>query len=260
MGFLNNLFKKKDEPQLEGKRLEQALKRAAGEPAWRKTFYELLLSEKLVVITNGASDTDEDGMLKAGSTVSFASYPDGKIPVFTSVNRVFDKQVIKEQVHQMTLTGRDLFELAKGATFLLNPYSDYGKELLPHEIAGLLDGTLFLPTNQITVEKETQVLIGQPSVYPDEAVASLKLVFAKYPAVQAAYLGWIHNPESEDPPHYIFAVEGTVDIEDAIQEAGFVTQEHLHGQLVDLIRISGTPGDTGIDGYFKESVKPFYKK
>jgi hypothetical protein len=260
MGFLDNLFKKKDAPQPKDNRLEEALKRAAGEPAWRKTFYELLLSEKLVVITSGASDTDEDGVLKAGSTVSFASYPDGKIPVFTSVARVFDKQVIKEQVHQMTIMGRDLFELAAGATFLLNPYSDYGKELLPDEIADLLNGTLFLPTNQITVEKETPVLIGQPKVYPDKVVASLKLVFTKYPAVSAAYLGWMHNPESEDPPHYVFAVEGTSDIEDAIQEAGFVCKEHLPGQIFDLMRISGTAGATGIEGYFKESVKPFYKK
>jgi hypothetical protein len=31
----------------------------------------------------------------------------------------------------MEMTGENLFDLAKGATFLLNPYSEYGKELLP---------------------------------------------------------------------------------------------------------------------------------
>ena len=130
---------------------------------------------------------------------------------------------------------------------------------MPGEIADLLSGTIFNPTNTITVQKETQVLIGQPSVYPDEAVASLKMVFAKYPAVKAAYLGWIHNPESEDPAHYIFAVQGDGNIEDAIQEAGFVAQEHLRGQLFDLMRISGAPDDTGIGSYFINDVIPFYK-
>jgi hypothetical protein len=258
MGFFD-LFKKKDEAP-EGNRLEEALKKAAGEPAWRKTFYELLLAEDVVILTDGKAEANNKGMLESGTSVGIVSFSDGKIPVFTSVDRIFDNDVIKEQVHQMTMKGRHLFELTAGASYFLNPYSDYRKDLLPDEVADLLNGTLFSPANTITVEKETQVLIGQPSVYPDEAVASLKLVFAKYPAVKAAYLGWIHNPESKDPAHYIFAVEGDGVVEDAIQEAGFVAQEHLRGQIFDLTRISGAPDDTGIDSYFINDVKPFYSR
>lgn len=36
-----------------------------------------------------------------------------------------------------------MFGLAKGATFILNPYSDYNKELIPEEIENLLNGTIY---------------------------------------------------------------------------------------------------------------------
>jgi len=257
MGIFD-IFKKKPQEH-EGNRLEVALQKAAKEPAWRKTFYELLLTERLVVMTSGTSVVEE-GMLKTGAEIAFVTLPDGRIPVFTSVDRIFDKQVIKDEVHQMTLKGRDLFELAVGASFILNPYSDYGKDLLPGEIADLLNGTIFSPPNTITVQKDTQVLIGQPAEYPLEAIASLKEVFAKYDNVNAAYLGWIDNPESDDPAHYIFAVEGNGDFKDAIHEAGFVAQGHLGAQIFDIMRISGNRGADGIEGYFIDSVKPFYKR
>jgi len=257
MGIFDVFKKKPQEP--EGNRLEIALQKAAKEPAWRKTFYELLLTEDLVVMTSGTSVTDE-GVLKTGSEVAFVTLPDGRIPVFTSVERIFDKQVIKDEVHQMTLKGRDLFELAIGASFILNPYSDYGKDLLPGEIADLLNGTIFLPTNTITVQKDTHVLIGQPAEYPVEAIASLKVVFAKYANVSAAYLGWIDNPEIEEPAHYIFAVEGIGDFKDAVNEAGFVAHEHLGGQIFDMMRISANKGADGIEGYFIDNVTPFYKR
>ncbi len=39
-----------------------------------------------------------------------------------------NKDIVKEEVEYMQMKGKNLFDFAKGATFLLNPYSDYGKE------------------------------------------------------------------------------------------------------------------------------------
>jgi hypothetical protein len=253
-----DFLKKKEDQADENVSLEEALKRAAGEPAYRKVFYEKLLTEKLVVITDGPSQGAEEGMLEAGSSVNIVSFPDGKVPVFTSTDRIFDKGIIKEHVPYMEMIGADLFTLAVNTTFILNPYSDYGKELLEHEIKSLLDGSIFGPTKKIVIEKDTQVRIGQPAVYPAEIVASLKLLFIKHEQVTAAYLGWIHNPETEDPPHYIFAIEGSGDLQPIMHEAGFIAEGHLgKEQIVDFIRLDGS---TGIEGYFKEHTQPFYQK
>lgn len=52
--------------------------------------------------------------------------------------RYFDKGIVKEQVEVLEVRSEDIFNFFKGATLVLNPYSDYGKELLPNEIEGLL--------------------------------------------------------------------------------------------------------------------------
>ena len=60
----------------------------------------------------------------------------------------------------LTLNGRALLEMTRGAPFILNPGSDYGKELLPEEIASLLDPDRMSPSRSCW--SRTQVLIGQP--------------------------------------------------------------------------------------------------
>src|SRR5687768_15577178 len=155
MGIFD-IFKKKKE-QLVQESLETLLQKAATGPASRVEFYKRLLSDDLVIITD-ASGTEGKRIAKAGEKINIFSYPDGKIPVFTSKERIFDKGVVKEEVHIMEIKGESLFGLARGATFLLNPYSDYGKELLPEEIEAMLKGTILTSSHkQIIVAKDTQV-------------------------------------------------------------------------------------------------------
>ena len=69
-------------------------------------------------------------------------------------NRVFDKGVIKEGVPYISLKGQDLFEVAKGATFILNPYSNYCKVLIPEEIENLMDGTIYDKIDKDEIENK----------------------------------------------------------------------------------------------------------
>ena len=181
------------------------------------------------------------------------------IPVFTSTDRIFDKGVVKEQVEYMQMKGENLFKITKGATFLLNPYSDYGKELLPDEIRKLLNGTILTDTAKtLKIEKETEVLIGQPAKYPNEIVKSLKKLFSERPNVKAAYLGWICNSDSDIAPHYIFALDADGDLHNLTQEAGFTAKQFLEqGEFVDFIKIDK---NNGISDYFLKQTKPFYER
>ncbi|MCC8408623.1 enhanced serine sensitivity protein SseB C-terminal domain-containing protein [Mucilaginibacter sp. UR6-1] len=239
-------------------RLEAVLQKAASEPAYRLEFYQLLLSEDLVVITQDTGLPEGSFIAEENTTISIATLSDGRVPVFTSTDRIFDKGVIRHQVPFVAMKGKDLFKMTSGAKFILNPYSDYGKELLAEEITNMLNGTVLEPVHQqITVEKETQVLIGQPASYPEKLVESLKILLATKPAVKAAFLAFIHDPSSGIEPHYIIGLDMDSADQTVNNEVGFLAQSHLGpGEIVDLILVSK---DNGISSYFR-STTPFYKR
>ena len=256
MGFFD-IFKNKSSDKKD-LTLEELLQKAAKEPAFRADFYKRLVSDKLVVITEGSNIPHGEQVLKESTKVNLVSYPDGKIPVFTSEERIFDKGVIKEKIQFLEMAGKDLFALAKGATFLLNPYSDYGKELLPNEIEQILNGTILTSNSKvIEVQKPTKVQVGQPAKYPTEIVNSLQKLFVERTNVNAAYVAWIYDTSSGQPPHYIFAIDGNGDLQSVMNEAGFTAQQILgKNEIIDFMRIDNTGG---INNYFLKQ-QPFYKR
>jgi hypothetical protein len=159
----------------------------------------------------------------------------------------------------LELKGEDLFNTTKGAALILNPYSGYGKELVPAEIEQMLNGTILTSSHRkITIAKETSVQIGQPANYPTEIVNTLSNLFSKNANVNAAYVGWIYNPSSGQPPHYIFAIDGKGDLQNLTDQAGFIAQQYLKpDEFVDFFRINNKGG---ISDYFLKETKPFYRK
>ena len=138
-------------------------------------------------------------------------------------------------------------------------HSDYGKELLPNEIESLLKGTILANNHQqMTVEQNTQVQIGQPANYPTELVNSLKTLFADRPSVKAAYLGWIYNPSIEEPPHLIFALEIEGERESITNEAGYTAQQLSNpNDIIDFIHIDS---NGGLNDYFTKETTAFYTR
>ncbi len=258
---LFDLFKKKDSGDVffNESDLERSLRKAATEPAYRVEFYKKLLTEKLVVLTSKTSIPAGEHTLKEDTNVDIATLEDGRIPVFTSTSKIFDKGIIKEQVSFLEMKGEDLFKLATGATFILNPYSDYGKELLPDEIKSLLNDTILTDQHkQITVQEDTQVQIGQPANYPTDIVNSLKKLFIERPAVKAAYLGWIYNPTAGEPPHLIFALDIEGEKQTITNEAGFTAQQlSKPADIIDFIQIDT---NDGLSDYFLNQTTAFYKR
>ena len=150
MGIFDIFKKKKTESTFPENELEQNLMKASTDASARNEFYTKLLWNELIVLTNGHSDSEEGvKTLEKDTTVQFVTFENGQIPVFTSTNRIFDKGIVKEQVPFMAMKGQDLFGVAKGATFILNPYSDYGKELIPQDIQF---GYQLLPSESLDVK------------------------------------------------------------------------------------------------------------
>ena len=155
MGVLDIFKKKKTDLTFPTNELERCLMQAASNVFARKDFYQKLLWNQLFVLTSDRSGFEEETkILETDTTVHFVVFENGHIPVFTSKNRIFDKGVIKKEVTYIALKGQDLFETTKGATFILNPYSDYGKELIPEEIENLMNGTIYHQIDKAEIDNK----------------------------------------------------------------------------------------------------------
>ncbi len=258
MGLFDIFKKKKTDSTFPENELEKTLMEAATKVSARNEFYQKLLWNELVVLTNGQDNSDEGvRTLERDTTVQFVTFKNGHIPVFTSTNRIFDKGVIKEQVPFMAMKGQDLFGVAKGATFILNPYSDYGKELIPNEIESLLNGSIFEQQSEMTIEQDTEIQIGQPANYPTELVSALSKLFKEKESVKAAYLAAIKMDKTEELPHLMIAIDVEGNMSSITNEAGPFAERLLNNEIVDFIQIDR---NGGISDYFLNETEPFYKR
>ena len=259
MGIFDIFKKKKIESTFPENELEQNLMKASSDISARKEFYMKLLWNELIVLTNGHTQSEEGRKtLEKDTEVQFVTFESGQIPVFTSTNRIFDKGIIKEEVPFMSMKGQDLFGITKGASFIINPYSDYGKELIPQEIESLLNGSIFEKTNEMEITEDTEILIGQPSKYPTELVNALKNLFNEKKSVKAAYLATVKMDKSEELPHIMIAIDIDGDRAEIINVAGPLAEKYLKNEIVDFMQIDIKGG--GISDYFVNETKPFYKR
>ena len=259
MGIFDIFKKKNTDSTFPENDLEKVLMEAATDASARKAFYTKLLWNDLFVLTNGREEIQEGvKTLEKDTTVEFITFENGQIPLFTSTNRIFDKGIIKEQVPYLAMKGQDLFELSKGATFILNPYSDYGKELLPQEIESLLNGSIFDHTNEVRIEENTEIQMGQPAKYPTELVKVLTRFFKDQPSVNAAYLALISMEKSKDLHHLMIGIDVEGNMSSVASKAGPLIENLLgKDEVVDFVQIDDKGG---VSEYFLNETKPFYKR
>lgn len=259
MSFWTNLFRNFRNAPSETA-LESLLKKSLKDPSFRGEFYKQLLSEHLIVITEPGSSQN----LEQVRSFKILTLEDGRIPIFTSPDRIFDKGVMQGEVQTLKQVGKDLFQNLKEKTFVLNPFSDCSKELYPEEISLVINASytgsysqLTNSSHQIEIPEKTTVGIGQPAVYPTEIVDALRKLFIEdLTSVKAAYMGWVcFSPE--DLPHLIFGLDIEGDAESVINKAISTAQLFLKPEeMIDFIQISSTSG--AVASYLLNETKPFY--
>ena len=180
--------------------LETLLKKAATEPGLRPLFYKTLLESELIVLTN--EQTGDEGLktLEKDTNFKIMTMNDGKIPIFTSTDRIFDKKVIETEVPFIGMAGRTLLETTKGATLVINPFSNFGKELTPSEIISLLNGTFFQPKHTEEIKKNTKIRIGQPAQLPDGMEKSISTYSKTRSEIEAVYIAILERVDSGEYP------------------------------------------------------------
>jgi len=230
---------------------------AATEPAHRAQFYRDLLASEIFILPVGELPAIHNGVIQIGAKLAIQHLEaDGRIllPFFSSLPRL--QATIREEREYLRLGVRPFFEMTRGATLILNPGGDYGKEFLPDEVSRLLDGSMFQPQERHIVERATQVLIGQPAKYPTRLAEALQSLYARLPKVRAAYLAQYFDPSRDKAPGLLVAIDAADDLESIISESGICAQglipDHDHLDFVQLQQ-------SGLQSHFLQT-KPFYKK
>jgi hypothetical protein len=162
--------------------LERALVRAVKEPAAAPDFYRLLLESNLLVLgtAEGREGATEEFSLAPGSQLSLVTgLKDGHqyLPVFSSVARM--QEFVKQESKYLSIRGQDLLDLTRGAPVILNPASEYGKELTAEQVGQLLGPPRPLGAPR-TIVSDTN--------YPAPLVEALIRVFKAHPDVDAAWM------------------------------------------------------------------------
>jgi hypothetical protein len=235
--------------------LEKALVRAVKDPQTAPVFYRLLLECELLVLgtVQGREDASEQFALEPGGKLALVTgLKDGGqfLPVFSSLSRM--QEYVREESKYLRVNGRALLELTRGAPVILNPASEYGKELTAGQVAQLLDPP--------AVSRASRTIIGEAD-YPLELVNMLSGVFAARSEVEAAWMIQVTFADRAGQPHPLVGVE--LDAKKggnwkALMQAVEAAARSLPGQLFDIQRI-----DRDHPGGLSEAllqVPPFYQR
>jgi hypothetical protein len=182
-------------------KLEEALVAAVKNPATAPDFYRLLLDSDLIVPGTAEGHESASGpfQLTPATTLNLnPGFTNGErfLPVFTSMLRMQD-YVTKESKY-LSLNGRALMDITRGAKLILNPASDYGKVFTPAEIAQLLDPPV--PAGA------PKTIIGEADFNP-RLLEALVTLFQATPEITTAWMIQVTFADRAKEPHPLLGIE-----------------------------------------------------
>lgn len=240
--------------------LERALVHAANDPAGRPAFYRALAEAPLFVIRQGTDPEADTGKrtLEADTSVAIQNIEhNGRvyIPVFSSLARL--QAVIDQEVPYFAINAVDFFRATPGSDLLLNPGSEYGKEISAEEAASVVSGEIWRSERHVT-ESASTVLLGVPKRYPRELADALARFLAGKKAVRRAWIAHFFDPARGESAHTLVALEADRDAEAIIREVGPVIDGvEVPDPPVDFIVVTG---NGSLDDYFLREAEPFFTR
>jgi hypothetical protein len=234
--------------------VERLLAAAAADPAERPAFAPALLDADVLAL--GSLDRDPvGGRAEAGTGSRLVSWEDDDgetTPFFTSEPMLHATLAARPDTdpHFVTMRCRDLWEITRGARFVLNPHGPHGKVFLAAETDAYLSGQEpGFSTETLAAARE--VLVGQPAHLPPNLPEVLTRFLVQRPVVEAAHLGWIAYPDGRSG--FLMVVVAT-DREEALAGFGSVAVGELtEGATFDVMVVS--PSE---EHHALSSVPPFY--
>ena len=229
--------------------LERALVKAVKNSAAAPDFYRLLLESDLLVLgtAQGQEGATEVFTLAPGNNLNLVTgLKDGHryLPVFSSVLRM--QEYVKQECKYLSINGRALLDLVRGAPVILNPASEYGKELTAEQVGQLLGPS-----------RSQETMVGKAE-YPMTLVEALSRVFAADALVESARMIQVTFADRAQEPHPLVGIEASPAIDfrklvDAIQQEA---EQAAPGTVFDVHRMDRAAPNNVTEALLQ--AQPFY--
>lgn len=208
--------------------LEILLIAASTDSSKRSEFQKVMLESDLLAATPEVHDDSGWRTLTTSERISLLNVPapDG-VPVaavFTSQQRIVDAFGAGTGFIQMN--GATLLELVAESGAFLNPGSAYGVHWTADEISAVLGKPV-----RITIEKETQIMLGVPKERPDALLAALTRPLSAESRIREAWLALAHWPDEDRWAWYL-------DVRTAM------SANDVGAMLAEAIKLTGETGLT----------------
>lgn len=220
MNFLKKLLGKKDTYQ-NSNRLEDLLKLAATDPAYRPDFYRQIFHHKLYVL----------GKINPDNSLSLINRNiDGEVYTYAYTSLESIKYVLRnksEGLPYVEISSFDLFSILSDSGFglILNNEMDYGRMFISQELKQILSDERS-GAEAHHVEKGSEISIGIPRNIPEGLVKVFQSLIKKTTGVKDIYFGLqLINGE----PSYLAVIDVNDDdpqkMQDLFKDIGIILNE-----------------------------------
>ena len=212
--------------------LEKALVEAVKNPSSAPDFYRLLLESDLLVMgsAEGREDAQEPFSLAPGNNLKLITgLKDGSqyLPVFSSQARM--QEYVKQETKYLSINGRDLLDMTRGAPIVLNPASQYGRELSPQQVQQLLGGGP-------APSSEGRTVVGEAD-YPMPLVQALLPIFTARSDIQTAWMIQVTFADRAKQPHPLVGIETAGDWPSLMQAIQAAADAQVPDMVFDIQRV-----------------------
>lgn len=237
----------------DGNTIDEMFEMVRGDPELEARFIRQLLDAELYVHTPPKGDPDRFQLMMFKHPAGFQA-----IPVFTSKAKAVPPPGVNARV--VAIRGRELFESARGASFMFNP-NHGGGVLYPEEIAALLDQGVVA-----SIDKRSNDAIGM--VYatlvdvPGWLLAILCDLYSTKPSVGEAYMLSVSSPSDSGRQRLAILVgSSSHDIERIARATITAIQPMLRARCFDRV-VEIMPYDllNGPPEGIPDDALPFYRR
>ena len=244
--------------------LERALVRAADDASARVPFFEQLIDAEL---TLALVESRGKGGPGGGYEVPEVMADDvAFVPIFTADSRV-EAMFGFERMMKVRQTFRQILEQIDGANFVLNPGSEYGREISEDDVKAMLAGDFekaaesddFAVDGGFDEEDEQPLpqVVGRPSPQPTHLVKPLVKLFSGLREVRAVYLAQSLFPGADGVKRLVIGIECDGDLDVVLDHVGEVLDEVAKpSDVIDFVSVPGSP----LDGYFEKDNQPIFRR
>jgi hypothetical protein len=232
-------------------KLEEALVRAKTDVLARPVFYQLLMTEPLIVAGEVVQTPGKEGMNLAVIKHNGREFH----PIFTSLTRL--RAIAPDEKRHFLAVGRDIFMRTRGADFALNPSSELGKVLMANEIAFWLDPSA--RARRTMVRNQPHAIITTPQERPRKLVEALSILFVNRHDVVSAHLLEVRFSDRNEPSHPLVVIETEGDWPKLSSEVSALTAAIMPDMIIDVIPLDRARHDHQFEAPLA-GAPPFFQR